>query len=79
MSDIPTGLPKGKPLDANSDRELLIHGLRVAVNRARLDAATLDTISTRLRHRQITAEQAREWARAEGLERYLQIGPKGAA
>jgi hypothetical protein len=76
MSSISAGLLNGKPLDANADRELLIHLQRTGVSQARLDSAVLDTIAVQLRHRQITTEQAREWVRSEGLERYLKIDPK---
>ena len=56
-----------------------MHSVRTAVAKARLAASALETISVQLRHRQVTTEQALDWIRSEGLEHYLQFGPKGGA
>jgi hypothetical protein len=79
VTSIPNSTAQGKRLDPAAQRELLIHALRTAESKSRLTTATIEAISVQLRHRQITTEQAVEWIRSEGLEHYLQFGPKGGA
>jgi len=67
-----------KRTDPAASREILIRLLRGAQSRARLNATTLETIAIQLKHRQVTVEQAWQWVREEGLESYLQVGPRGA-
>jgi tyrosyl-tRNA synthetase len=66
-----------KRTDPAAQREILIHLLRGAQGRARLNATTLETIMIQLKHRQVTVEQAWQWIREQDLENYLQLGPKG--
>jgi hypothetical protein len=79
VNSLPESAVNGKRLDPAAQREILIHGLRAAVSKTKLITATLETISVQLRHRQITTEQAIQWARDEGVERYLQFGPTAGA
>jgi hypothetical protein len=76
---ITASVGQGKRLDPAAEREVLIHALRTAVSKTRLITATLETISVQLRHRQVTTEQALQWIADEGLNQYLQFGPKGGA
>jgi hypothetical protein len=59
---------------ADREREIFTHQLRAAVSKARLAADALQNISVQLRHRQITASEAVEAIREQGLSQYL---PKG--
>ena len=76
MNLLPESAVNGKRLDPAAQRELLIHGLRTAVSRTKLITSTIEAISVQLRHRQITTEQAVQWVHDEGLDQYLQFGPK---
>jgi hypothetical protein len=67
------------PQAERQEREYLLHGLRLAAARSRLATNVFDSVGVSLRHRQISADQALEWLRDEGLLDHVQIGPKGGA
>jgi hypothetical protein len=67
------------PVNPAAEREYLLHALRTAAARSRLETNVLDTIGVSLRHKQVSCDQALEWLRDEGLLRYVQIGPPGSA
>jgi hypothetical protein len=79
VNSLQHGAGQGKALDPAAAREMLLHSLRTATAKTRLITSTLETITVQLRHRQVSTEQALEWIRAEGLDGYLQFGPKGGA
>jgi hypothetical protein len=79
LTFINEGVGHGKRQDPAAQREMLLHALRTGTARARLNTSTLETIAVQLRHRQITTEQATRWIHDEGLDQYLQLGPKGGA
>lgn len=65
-----------RKLDHAGERELLIHLLRTATARSRLQTNLFETIGVSLRHRQIDAEGAMAWLRDEGVIDHIQLGPK---
>lgn len=80
MTNIAQALAPGKSnhVDTSGERDLLLSAIRAATARARLAATEFDTIGISLRQKQITCEQALEWARDEGLIGWLRLGPEVA-
>jgi hypothetical protein len=76
MTTLQEGSAPGKRIDPAGERELLIHLLRTAVSRARLDVNLLETVGVSLRHRQVDVEGAMTWLKEEGLLEAVQLGPK---
>ena len=63
-------------MDSSGERDLLLSALRAATARARLAANEFDTIGISLRQKQITCQQALEWACDEGLIGWVRLGPE---
>jgi hypothetical protein len=77
MTNVAKALAPGKSnVDTSGERDLLLSALRAATARARLAATEFDTIGISLRQKQITCEQALEWARDEGLIGWIRLGPE---
>ena len=77
MTNVAKPSPQGKSnMDSSGERDLLLSALRAATARARLAANEFDTIGISLRQKQITCEQALEWARDEGLIGWVRLGPE---
>src|SRR5262245_35679398 len=77
-SDV-TAIQKGSaPVNTGSERELLGHALRTAVNKARHTSSLLEQISVQFRHKLISPDQALDWLRRENLLHLVQIGLPGA-
>jgi hypothetical protein len=56
---------------------LVMCARRVASGEMRLVTIELETIGASLRQKEITCKQAIEWARQEGLEYWIKMGPEG--
>jgi hypothetical protein len=70
---------KTDKVDSVAEREHLLAVLRAASCRSKLITAQIDSVAISLKQRLIDCQGAMELAAAEGLDRYLQIGPKGGA
>jgi hypothetical protein len=76
MTTLQEGSAPGKRIDPAGERELLIHLLRTATARSRLQTNLFETIGVSLRHRQIDCAAALAWLRDEGVIDHIQLGPK---
>lgn len=75
MKPLPTFAASVKPDGAEPvKRDYLLHALKTAVQRARLDSAVLEEVGIKLRHKKVTAEEAIEELKAEGLFTRFKIG-----
>jgi hypothetical protein len=51
----------------SAEREVFIHALKTAAQKARLDVAVLENVAAAFRHRQIGLQDARDWLEKENL------------
>jgi hypothetical protein len=77
VSSLSSPTSQGKPSlgETNGDRELLLAVIRAATARSKLISQQLDTISTSLRQRAVSVEDAMLWCKDEGILDLLDFGP----
>jgi hypothetical protein len=75
MKSLPTFAASVKPEgEEPAKRDYVLHSLKTAQQRARLDVALLEEVSIKLRHRKITAEEAIQELKDERLFDRFKIG-----